>query len=178
VKIHLIPPGFRSREIILVTTLTDPTLYPEEALAELYFRRWRVELFFRDIKITLGMDVLRCKTPEMVRKEILMHAIGYNLIRSLMQEAATTHEVELELLSFKGAVDTLRQWGEAINAVARKNRRFKQLKAELLIVLVEDLLPDRPHRHEPRAKKRRPKNDQRLTKPRHEMRVSDSRRQK
>ncbi|NQU75093.1 MAG: IS4 family transposase, partial [Planctomycetes bacterium] len=74
-------PGFRTESIVLVTTLTDPTAYPVEELAKLYLRRWSVELFFRDIKITLGMDVLRCCTPDMVRKEIALHVIAYNLVR-------------------------------------------------------------------------------------------------
>jgi len=145
VKIHVSTPGFRTQQIIITTTLTDIDTYSAQALGELYMRRWSVELFFRDIKITLGMDVLRCKTPDMVRKEIIMHAIAYNLIRALMQEAAATYEVDLARISFKGTADTLRQWTEALSAADNNNREFARLKAQL------------------------------LTKPRREMRVADSR---
>jgi len=86
-------PGFRSKEVILVTTLLDPKLYPAQELEKLYFRRWNVELHFRQIKTMLGMDVLRCLTPRMVLKELAMHRIAYNLIRALMQRAALTYDV-------------------------------------------------------------------------------------
>jgi len=178
VKIHVLTRGFRTQQIIVVTTLLDHHIYDEDALGELYFRRWSVELFFRDIKITLGMDVLRCNTPEMVRKEIIMHAIAYNLIRALMQQAAATYQLDLTRISFKGTVDTLRQWTDVLNAAANNKREFARLKDQLLALLAEDLVPLRPHRVEPRAVKRRPKNYQRLTKPRHEMRVAESRKQK
>ena len=98
-------PGFRTQSLVVVTTLTDPIRYPADEIAKLYLRRWSVELFFRDIKITLGMDVLRCQTPDMVRKEIIMHAIAYNLIRALMQQAAALYHVPIERLSFKGSVE-------------------------------------------------------------------------
>jgi len=174
VKISVSTPGFRTREIILVTTLVDPVAYPADALAELYMHRWGVELMLRDIKITLGMDVLRCKTPEMVRKEIIMHAIAYNLIRSLMQQAAALYDVNLNRISFKGTSDTLRQWAEVLNTPMSK-KRFRELMNTLLKVIAEDLVVNRPDRVEPRAKKRRPKNYQHLNKPRHEMEVSPHR---
>ena len=68
---------------------------PAEELAELYFKRWDVELFFRDIKITMGLDILRCRTPEMIRKEILMYFIAYNCVRRLMYEAAGEADIEV-----------------------------------------------------------------------------------
>jgi IS4 transposase len=76
--------GFRVRTIILVTTLLDPIAFPAQALGELYFQRWSVELHFREIKTLLRLDILRCLTPQMVHKELLLHLIAYNLIRSLM----------------------------------------------------------------------------------------------
>ena len=93
--------GFRTKSIKLITTLLDPVLYPKEALADLFLRRWRVELFFRDIKATLGMDILRCLSPQMIAKELQMHLIAYNLIRSLMLQAAcslpsATFQIELQ----------------------------------------------------------------------------------
>jgi hypothetical protein len=102
--------GFRSKTIIIATTLTDPNAFPKQAFAELYLRRWMVELYLRDIKISMGMDVLRCKTPKMIEKELWMHVIAYNLIRAIMQEAANSHRLSCECLSFKGTLSTVRQW--------------------------------------------------------------------
>src|SRR5260221_854649 len=112
VEIVVVAPGFRTQKLVLVTTLLDAQTYSAEALGQLYFRRWAVELFFRDIKTTLGLDVLRCQTPAMVRKEIVMHAIAYNLIRALMQDIAHSYQIHLHRLSFKGTGDALRQWRE------------------------------------------------------------------
>jgi hypothetical protein len=164
VKVNV--PGFRTQSIIVVTTLTDPIRYPVVELAKLYLRRWAVELFFRDIKITLGMDVLRCQTPAMVRKEIVMHAIAYNLIRALMQQAAALYHVPIERLSFKGSVDTLRQWTETLNAAHNRPREQTRLFNQLLQILAEDILPFRPERAEPRVRKRRPKAYPLMTQPR------------
>lgn len=86
-----------------MTTLLDAASYPAKELADLYFKRWDVELFFLDIKTTMGMDILRCKTPEMVRKEILMYFIAYNCIRRLMYEAAEEADIAVRRISFKGA---------------------------------------------------------------------------
>ncbi len=161
-------PGWRTQSLFVVTTLTDPIAYPAEDIAKLYLRRWAVELFFRDIKITLGMDVLRCQTPAMVRKEIAMHAIAYNLIRALMQQAATLYHVPIERLSFKGSVDTLRQWSDTLNAAHDKPREQARLFNQLLQILAEDTAPLRPNRSEPRVRKRRPKAYPLMTKPRRE----------
>lgn len=161
-------PGFRTQSLVVVTTLTDPIGYPATELAKLYMRRWAVELFFRDIKITLGMDVLRCQTPAMVRKEIVMHAIAYNLIRALMQQAAALYHVPIERLSFKGSVDTLRQWTDTLNAAHDRPREQTRLFNQLLQILAEDLLPVRPQRAEPRVRKRRPKAYPLMTQPRRE----------
>lgn len=176
VEIQVSQPGFRVQKYILTTTLLDNREWPPEQLAKLYFRRWSIELFFRDIKTTMGMDILRCQTPEMVRKEIIMHAIVYNCIRSLMQHAATLYDVPIERISFKGCCDALRQWADAFNAHAGKPRKQKEMFEALLKIIAEDAIPHRPGRSEPRVKKRRPKNYQLMTKPRPEMVVSESRR--
>jgi hypothetical protein len=162
-------PGFRSKEIVVVTTLLDPALHPLEALAELYFRRWNVELHFREIKTLLAMDVLRCLSPKMIVKELLMHRIAYNLVRALMQRAAITHDAPLDQLSFKGTLDSLHHFADAIHACHGKPRKQSRLIAQLLLTISLDLVPLRPNRSEPRAKKRRPKNYQLLTRPRHKM---------
>jgi IS4 transposase len=107
-------PGFRVRSVTLVTTLLDPNKYPAEDLAWLYAERWRVELWFRDIKTSMGMEVLRCKSPKMVHKELEMFFIAYNLIRCLMAQAALRYDVAMGWLSFKGTVDSVRQFATAI----------------------------------------------------------------
>lgn len=168
--------GFRTRHITLCTTLLDEQLYPDEALIELYMHRWKIELYLRDIKVTLGLDIVRCQSPAMVEKEIWMQAIAYNMVRALMLEAAMTHGVSLERLSFKGTVDKLREWSGWMNQ--GRVEINKVLLKELLMLIASDPVPLRPWRSEPRAVKRRRKNYQLLTKPRHEMVVSKSRRQK
>jgi hypothetical protein len=175
VRFEITVPGFRTKEVILTTTLLDPKLYPADELAKLYFRRWNVELHFRQIKTMLGMDVLRCLTPKMVLKELAMHRIAYNLIRALMQRSAISYDVDLERLSFKASLDSLHHFADAIYATHRKPRKQAQLFDALLRTIASDLVPLRPERSEPRARKRRPKNYQLLTKPRHQMRVAPHR---
>jgi len=169
VEIVVAVPGFRTQKLVLVTTLLDAQTYSATALGQLYFRRWAVELFFRDIKITLGLDVLRCRTPAMVRKEIVMHAIAYNLIRALMQDIAHRYQVSVHRLSFKGTVDALRQWRELFENAKSQARTTCKLRRLFYQSIAEDLLLDRPDRSEPRVVKRRPKNFRLLTQPRHEM---------
>ncbi len=155
--------GFRSREITLATTLTDASKYPAGELAGLYGLRWRIELWFRDIKTSMGMETLRCKSPAMAHKEVEMYFIAYNLIRALMAQSATIHDVALERLSFKGSVDSTRQYSVAI-AQAPTARKQKELYDELIRVIARDKVPERPGRREPRAVKRRPKPYPYLTK--------------
>jgi len=157
--------GFRNRRITLVTTLLDPKLYPAEELAALYARRWRLELCLRDLKTTLGMEQLRCKTPDMAEKELLAYLVAHNLVRCVMAEAVAAHAVELERISFKGSLDALRQFSDAISRAPNRKLR-RQLWEDLLLALARDLVPVRPNRTEPRALKRRPKNYPLLNKPR------------
>jgi hypothetical protein len=157
--------GFRARRVTLVTTLIDPKLYPSEEIIELYGRRWRLELCFRDLKTTMGMEQLRCKTPDLAEKELLAYLVAHNLIRCLMAEAAGTYQAALERLSFKGSVDALRQYSAAI-AQARSRAARRRLWDELIRTLARDLVRDRPGREEPRAVKRRPKPFPLLNKPR------------
>ena len=193
VRFRVEVPGFRTEEITLATTLLDPEKYPAQALAELYRARWNIELRSRErvarqrprrirgahpappperqIKTTMGAEVLRCKSPAMIEKELCMNAIGYNLIRCVMQQAAQRHDVELGRMSFKGSLDAMRHFADTIHAATGKPRRQTQLYDELLAVIASDMLPLRPDRNEPRARKRRPKPYQLLTKPRHKMRV-------
>ena len=177
VEIVVAVPGFRTQKLVLVTTLLDAQTYSAEALGQLYLRRWALELFFRDIKTTLGLDVLRCQTPALVRKEIVMHALAYNLIRALMQDIAQSYQVAVQRLSFKGTVDALRQWRDLFENAKNQPRAGRKLRKLFYQSIVNDLLLDRPDRSEPRAVKRRPKNFRLLTKPRHEMVVERNRKQ-
>jgi hypothetical protein len=161
--------GFRTRVLFVATDLLDPKQFPAAALAELYRRRWQVELFFRHIKTTMHMDVLRCKSPAMIRRELHMHMIAYNLIRALMLQAALTYATPLCRISFKGNCDTLRQWAPHLALVAATPAPYRRLFRSMLQILAADVVPLRPNRSEPRAVKRRPKNYQRLTKSRHLM---------
>jgi hypothetical protein len=164
--------GFRSQTILLVTTLLDPVTYPAEQIRQLYLQRWNVELHFREIKTLLALDVLRCLSAEMVEKELLMHVIAYNLVRSVMQQVALRHQVDLERLSFKGTLDTLNRFAEAIHAAHGKPHRQAELLDAMFGLIARDQLPFRPGRSEPRAKKRRPKAYPFLTKPRRKMRIA------
>jgi hypothetical protein len=110
IKVNIHQPGFRAKGFYIITTLLDSKEYKADDLADLYFQRWDVELFFRDIKTTMGMYILRCKTPGMIRKEIVLVLIAYNGIRYLMVEAAVRAGNRLSRISFKGNVQALRQW--------------------------------------------------------------------
>jgi hypothetical protein len=158
--------GYRTRCLTLVTTLVDAQLYPAEQLALLYAKRWQVELWFRDLKTSMGLETLRCQSPKMIHKELEMFFIAYNLIRSLLAQASLQHEVEIQRLSFKGAVDGVRHFSVAM-AQARSRKKQKELWGQLLQTMAADLVPERPGRREPRAVKRRPKPGAWLTKPRH-----------
>jgi len=164
VRIHI--KGFRTQEIWLSTTLLDPGAYPAEQLAQLYLRRWDMELCLRDLKTTMGMEELRCKSPAMLQKELLAFLIAHNFIRCLIAESATAYQVPRARISFKGAVDAARSFHQAMR-MARSIGKARQLHHRLLEILALDLVPLRPGRWEPRAVKRRPKPYQRLTKPRH-----------
>lgn len=159
-------PGFRSRTIHVATSLTDPEAYPYQRIAALYRDRWMVELRLRDLKVTLGMRILRGRSADIVRKEILMHFLAYNLVRCLMSQAALHHQRPLHELSFAGTLDRL-------NATAPYLWLFQgepvaaKLYSLLLKWIAHDPLPFRPNRIEPRAIKRRHDKYPHLAGPRH-----------
>lgn len=158
--------GFRTRELWISTTLLDPIAYPAQRIAQIYRRRWDMELCFRDLKTTMGMEELRCRTPAMVHKELLAFLVAHNFMRCLIAQAASAHQICRTRISFKGAVDAARSFHQAMR-LARSRREANRLAHRLLEILARDLVPLRPGRSEPRAVKCRPKNYQRLTKPRH-----------
>ncbi len=108
VRVRVSQRGFRVRELIVATTLLDPEEAPAATVAQLFRARWHAELHLRSLKAVLDMDVLRCKTPEMVRKELWTHLLVYNLVREVMAQAARREAVEPHQISFKGALQTLK----------------------------------------------------------------------
>jgi len=169
VSFQVTQPGFRTKSVTLVTTLLDAKVYPAWALAELYLKRWRMELWLRDIKITMDMDMLRTKTPARVRAELAMFLVGYNLIRTVMFDASKVSEARLEQLSFKSALMRFGLWcarlGHGIQLVV-----WLRGYAGILSDLARELNPDRPGRYEPRVVKRRPKPFPRMQQPRQVLR--------
>jgi hypothetical protein len=140
--------GYRVKEVLLVTTLLDAVLYPATELASLYQQRWEIETNLRHLKQTLGMDVLRTKTVDGIQKELAMFAIVYNLIRLVMVKSAKSQNVPVTRISF---IDAQRQLCHAVE------------RGPLPKLIV---LPVRPHRCEPRVRKRRPKQYPVMKKPR------------
>lgn len=172
IKVTINQSGFRTSSFYIITTLLDADEYPASDIADLYFQRWDVELFFRDIKTTMGMDILRCQSPDMVRKEIIMHLIAYNCIRRLMIESVKGSKISVRRVSFKGCVQALRQWEPHLNQTKISAHECYRLLALLYDSIAKYTIPQRPGRSEPRAVKRRPKPFQLLTAPRHEMKVT------
>jgi hypothetical protein len=170
IKVTVDRPGFRVSTFHIVTTLLDPVEYPANEIADLYYQRWDIELFFRDIKTSMGMDILRCKSPDMVRKEIMMHLIVYNCIRNLMLDAAQKSRIKVRRISFKGSVQALRQWEPHLNQTRLNDQERNRLIEFLYDSIANNIIPDRPGRSEPRAVKRRPKPFQLMTAPRDQMR--------
>jgi hypothetical protein len=145
----------RSREIVVVTTLLDARAYPKGSLAELYRQRWHAELDLRSLKTVMQMDVLRCQSPAMVRKEIWAHLLAYNLIRKVMAQAAQAYGLQPRQLSFKGTLQTLNAFAECLRNCAAKD--LAPMCQALLAAVAKHRVGNRPGRLEPRAKKRRPK---------------------
>lgn len=175
IRVVVDPPGFRVKEFYIVTTLLDPTKYPSKEIARLYLQRWDVELFFRDIKTTMGMDILRCQTPEMIRKEILMNFIAYNCVRRLMYEAAEKVDMTVRLVSFKGSLQAIRSWEPQLNHDKLSKTEISKMLNDLYGTVTDLPLQQRLGRREPRCLKRRQKNYQLLTKPRLEMKEIEHR---
>lgn len=156
VRITHIPRGFRSRPVWVATTLRDPIQTPADEIRALYRDRWTAELNFRSLKTSLGMDILRGKSVNVVSKEIVMHLIAYNLIRLLMWNAAAQHGRDLHRLSFTG---TLHRWRTTMPLLIQYHTPADTLRLieAMLLWVAQDKVPHRPNRLEPRRRKRRPK---------------------
>jgi Transposase DDE domain len=158
-------PGFRPTEIILVTSLLDAKAYPKARLAELYQIRWvATEVNFKHLKTTLKMEMILAKTPDLVRKEIWVHLLAYNFLRTLIWQAAKRKAISPLRISLQGTRQLFNQFRPEL-AQASELDRF-QLYVALLKLLTKQLLPLRPHRHEPRVTKQRPKSFPRMQYPR------------
>jgi hypothetical protein len=166
--------GFRVRQVTLITTLLDPQLYPAQEILQAYLRRWRLEMCLDDLKTTLKMETLRSRSPEMVQREAYAHLVAHNLVRYTMAQAASSQTVPLERISFKGTLDALRQFTNAISQ-AQTNKKRRRIWTRMLETLAADLVPERPGRREPRAVKRIKKKYPRLTAPRHQFRDPEKR---
>jgi hypothetical protein len=159
VSVH--EPGFRTESLDIVTTLTNPKQYSRDDIADLYHKRWLAELDIRSIKSTMGMDDLRCKTPEMVRKEIWVCLLAYNLIRQKMLQAALEKDISPRAMSFTNAMQVLAaSW--MVAPLLDRQTQMVLVRVELQSV-ASQIVGNRPGRVEPRAVKRRPKPYRLLT---------------
>ena len=155
---------FRTKQVTVVTSLLDPVAYRKEDIARLYGLRWEVELNLRHLKASMDMDMLRTKSPAMIRKELAVYFLAYNLIRSLMSQAAQFHGHDPLRLSFKGTLQHLNTFLPLLAMAG--NRQRPHFYDTLLRMVAREQVPDRPHRVEPRRVKRRPKCSRWLQQPR------------
>jgi hypothetical protein len=166
-RIRVEQPGFRVHSLVVATTLLEAAEFTKEDLASLYRTRWHAELDLRSLKETMQMRVLRCKTPELVRKELWTHVLAYNLIRTMIAQAASKHGLEPRSISFKGAVQTLQAFQPVIAMQGEDDAAARKILYErILDAIAAHRVADRPDRYEPRLRKRRPKHYGFLRKPR------------
>ncbi len=165
VRVRVPRRGCRTQVVLVVTTLLDPARARHEEIAQLYRARWQAELDLRSVKQALQMDVLRGKTPGVVRKEVWAHLLAYNVVRGLMAQAARAAGVRPRELSFTGALQTLNAFLPYLGRAANE-AEWSRLWGEMVRALGQHRVGGRPGRYEPRAVKRRPKNYSRLTEPR------------
>jgi hypothetical protein len=163
-------PGCRVKQLVIVTSLRDDEVYATAEILDLYHERWHAEIDLRSIKTQMKMDILRCKTPTMVRKEIWAHLLAYNLIRQVMAQAAAAHKITPRQLSFAGAVQTLNEFRTLLLQASVTD--LPELTRCILAAIAHHRVGNRPGRCEPRKVKRRPKNYSRLLVPRDQERAT------
>jgi hypothetical protein len=162
--------GFRTKAVVVVTTLLDPKETTKDDLAHLYRARWSNELDLRSIKTTMQMDVLRCMTPELVHKEVWTHILAYNLIRTIMAQTAVKYDIEPRTISFKGALQTLEAFQPLIDYQGYRGISFRvSLYQQVLDAIALHRVADRPDRFEPRKRKGKPLRFDKMTRPRWEL---------
>jgi len=165
-----VTPGCRTKELVIVTTLTDAAAYTKDDIADLYHERWHVETDLCAIKQALQRDHLRCRTPFLVEKEIWAHVLGYNLIRKVACQAALEAGVHPRAVSLTATRQTLEAaWSQlSLLAASERVRQGRHFLGEV----AKERVGNRPDRYEPRALKRRPKEYDRLNKPRAQARAN------
>ena len=165
---RIVRKGYRTRLLLMATTLIDAALYSRDDIAALYRMRWDAEINLRSLKTVMQMDVLRGKTPEMVRKEIWAHVLAYNLVRTVMAQSALAHGQHPRQLSFTRALRTLEAFRPTL--AHAHNKHLPALYQCLLRAIAAHEIGNRPDRLEPRERKRRPKPYKLMTRPRNEAR--------
>jgi len=163
-KVTIERSGFRTYSLVVVSTLTDVGTTSKADLAELYLRRWNAELDLRNIKITMQMEILNCKSPAMARKEIWAYLLAYNMIRKIIANSALKHRINPRSISFKGSIQILNAYRCAwiYNSVLSGPDVYQQI----LDAIAQLKIMNRPNRVEPRAEKRRPRQQPMLMVPR------------
>jgi hypothetical protein len=156
VRVRVRQKGFRTQVYVAATTLRDARAYPADDLAELYRVRWQAALPRRSLQVVLGMDVLRCRTPDRVRKEVWVHLLAYNLLRTVLAPAAKEQGLEPWQISFKGTLQTVLAFADTLADATAE--RLPGLYATLLKAVARHQVGDRPDRREPGKRKRRPKH--------------------
>ena len=162
VRIRVTQKGFRTREIIVHTSLLDDIEYTKEDIAALFRRRWQAELHLRSLKTIMQMEHLRCKKPHRVRNEIRCHMLAYNLIRGVMAESAYEADIEPWQISFKSTLTTVSDMLPVLGLI----RNVDELCSVLFRCCSQHIVGNRPDRYEPRVLKRRHKNYKLMQKPR------------
>jgi hypothetical protein len=173
-RCRIVRQGYRTRTIIVATTLLDAKRYPRAEIADLYRLRWDAEINLRSLKTMMHMDVLRCQTPDMVRKEIWAHLLAYNLIRTVIAQAAARHGKHPRQISFMRALRTLEAFRPALAHVPRE--QLAALYEYMLTAIASHEIGHRPDRLEPRQRKRRPKPYKLMMKPRNQARKQEAKR--
>ncbi len=163
-RVHVAYSGFRTRVLVVATTLLDAERYPPQDVGLLYRVRWYAEVDLRALKQTMQMDVLRGRTPEMVRKEVWAHLLGYDLLRGLMAQVAKASGVLPWSLSFKGAMQAVNAFAGVLWTAGAE--QLEELCGRLRAAIARHRVGDRPNRYEPRRRKRRPKAYPPLNEPR------------
>ena len=160
VRLAVATPGCRVKDLVVVTTLRAHDTYTKDEILDLYHERWHAEIDLRSIKTQMKMEILRCKTPAMVRKEIWAHLLAYNLVRKVMAQAAAEHHRTPRQLSFAGAMQTLNEFRTSL--LHASAAELPELIRRILVAIARHRVGNRPGRCEPRKIKRRPKGYSRL----------------
>lgn len=171
-RCRIVRTGYRTQSMVVATTLLDAEQYPREEITRLYRLRWDAEINLRSLKSMMHMDVLRCQTPDMVRKEIWAHLLAYNLIRTVIAQAAAMHGKDPRRISFTRAMRTLEAFRPTIAHAPRE--QLATLYEHMLTAIASHEIGNRPDRLEPRQRKRRPKPYKLMTKPRNQARKQEA----